>query len=67
MSEWISVTERLPEAGGMYLVYNPSRAVSKIVTTRYSTERGRWCSSEACCYHEGITHWMPLPPEPKGE
>ncbi len=67
MNEWISVTERLPEVGGMYLVYNPRRMMMKATAARYNPEIGRWCSAEACCYHEGITHWMPLPPEPKGE
>lgn len=63
--EWISVEERLPEEGGMYLVYNPSRAVSKVVTARYSKSTNRWCSADARCYHEGITHWMTLPEPPK--
>ena len=62
--EWISVDDRLPEDGGMYLVYNPSRMVSKVVTARYSKGENRWCSADACCYHEGIIHWMPLPPQP---
>ena len=64
LNKWISVDERLPENGGMYLVYNPNRAISKVITARYSSERCRWVAAEACCYHEGITHWMPLPEPP---
>lgn len=63
--EWISVTERLPEDGGMYLVFNPKRAVAKVATVRYSLQSRRWCGVEALSYIEGITHWMPLPEPPE--
>ena len=65
--EWIPVTERLPEDGGMYLVFNPKRAVAKVATVRYSSQSIRWCGVEALSYIEGITHWMPLPEPPETE
>lgn len=59
---WVSVQERLPEAGGFYLVYQPhweSISVAKF--------RGDWGSDDEDLTMVGITHWMALPNPPQKE
>lgn len=58
-SEWISVTERLPEKTGTYLVYTKKGHIEiDIFDVGYY-----WVELEDC-----VTHWMPMPqpPEMKG-
>lgn len=73
MSEWISVKERLPESRHDVLAYDGSFVVSAQIWRNY---RGpQWslpssvggCEAEANFNENGITHWMPLPPPPKGD
>lgn len=58
MSEWIPVTERLPEPWVSVLV-----AVYEYVLMGRVDAGGVWrgCRDET---QEGVTHWMPLPPAP---
>ena len=60
--KWIQVTERLPEEDTRVLVWIPDdpRSYTKMDTDRL--HEGRWVR-----WGESITHWMPLPPAPKGE
>ena len=62
VQKWIPVTERLPEEDIRVLVwvgenncYFPTIDTDRLHETRWV----RW--------NEYITHWMPLPPAPKGE
>lgn len=64
VQEWISVTERLPENG----------KESVLIALRWGEvdigwcEDGRWRSEFVNEYEDGeVTHWMPLPPEPRKE
>ena len=64
VQEWISVKERLPE----------SEKESVLIALRWGEvdigwcEDGRWRSEFVNEYEDGeVTHWMPLPPLPKGE
>ena len=59
-SEWIPVTERLPEKAGDYLVFSKAGNYS----IQYFYIDG---SYKAFLYAEvgTITHWMPLPEPPK--
>ncbi len=69
-SKWIPVTERLPEAYKLVLAVCKSgkifvgeyvdlgwRTLWRIKTARDSTKE----------ITQIVTHWMPLPPQPKGE
>ena len=70
--KWISVTERLPDEDGSYLVTTTTGAVT---TARYYvsktfpatkllpeyTSQAKWQSNR------DVTHWMPLPEPPKEE
>ena len=67
VQEWISVKDRLPEKDIRVLVWmqDNEEGYTQIDTDRFS------CTMEQG-YHwirwgKNITHWMPLPPAPKGE
>ena len=53
--EWISVEDRLPEINGMYLVFTDFVDVATI----------RSFSIELGFLDVHVTHWMPLPNQPK--
>lgn len=65
--KWISVTERLPEVGGTYLVYTERGSVyashfyeKKVFRDDYVREP-QWSQRGKV----KVTHWMPLPEPPK--
>lgn len=62
MGDWISIDDRLPEEDGLYLAYYPDQTYKQQIV---------WFSSNINkfnCYHEYVTHWMPLPELPiRGE
>ena len=63
--KWIPVTERLPEDNQDVLGYMQNSIESRIFPASYY--KGRW---EDCIWNVqclSVTHWMPLPPAPKGE
>ena len=59
---WIPVTERLPNAHELVLIYNPGY----LMTTGFIYEDGRW-RVRSVDYPDTPTHWMPLPEPPKEE
>ena len=63
-SDWIRVTERLPEP--MEWVLCACRG-SIIEVMRYHTKRGGWdpMSEDRLYIKSFVTHWMPLPELPK--
>lgn len=69
---WISVGERLPEAGlvvlGLYIRHVLSGPYKEIVMCYHRQGEG-WCvdRSEPKYQRPIITHWMPLPNPPKAE
>ena len=67
VQEWISVNDRLPEDSGYYLVVyqNEHNGSTTIDIDMYVIcNAGEWWSNE---YKYKITHWMQMPPLPKGE
>ena len=66
-SEWISVTERLPDEANDYIVALRYSSGAYFSTKRsYSKERGWYGVSPDHYYREtAVTHWMPLPEPPK--
>lgn len=71
VQEWISVKDRLPETDDWVLVCR------KTIKTGYTTMVVDRCTftvggdrmwlAEYATYKQVVTHWMPLPPAPKGE
>lgn len=79
MGEWISVTDRLPDTDGKYLVcfgtYNTigtcrfTENLERIDSDIFEGEnRPGWYDCEDGWPYEvtQVTHWMPLPEPPKG-
>lgn len=60
MSEWIPVTERLPDHTDTVIVCDEHG-----VWFAYRNKMGVWFDPCNGCLPENITHWMPLP-EPPG-
>ena len=66
MSQWIPVSERLPDGDDEVLVYDPVREA--VETAEYLAEHRSWLAS--AWEYDGRsyifpTHWMPLPEPPK--
>ena len=79
VQEWISVDDRLPDETGRYLAVKKRIAPDElggnrtdIVILRFFVDDGfrmpthipDWINGEI---NEEVTHWMPLPPEPRKE
>lgn len=69
MNEWISVKERLPEAGGKYLTISPTGIYSVLnYSVRYRAFNAYDEQPKSSLkYSINVTHWMPLPEPPKEE
>ena len=81
--KWISVTERLPEEDGSYLVTTNDFGNRQGVNIRWFAKDGETVdeyelAGQKCVWYfydseygyvstNSVTHWMPLPEPPKGE
>ena len=65
VQEWISVKDRLPEEGTKALCHLKRGEYWKAVWDDCGDDL--WSDGEAWCSNGEVTHWMPLPPAPKGE
>lgn len=61
-TKWIPVTERLPEESGEYLAYCGEYDGICILYCDVLKTKIKWRTK-----WKEVTHWMPMPPEPKGE
>ncbi len=62
MSDWISTKDRLPEEGKEVLVSTKSKNGQRNVN------KGYYLPEESRFAHRGkaeVTHWMPLPEQPR--
>lgn len=73
MSDWIPVSEQLPETGKDVLVCvgraSSRQPIYRHIEIGYKLESGGWLLSGEWWYEEGadeITHWQPLPDLPGG-
>lgn len=62
--QWISVKDRLPEAGETVLCLMPSKECW--VATWNEVDDRMWSDGEWWASETFVTHWMPLPEPPKG-
>ena len=67
VQEWISVTERLPEAGGYVVCIAKRNPFSRFMPMVARIEKNGWVNPITEQYISEATHWMPLPNPPKGE
>ena len=67
MSEWISVEDRLPEAGGYVERKTKRNPFSRFMPMVARIEKNGWAKPITEQYISEATHWMPLPVPPKGE
>lgn len=67
VQEWISVDEKLPEAGGYVVCIAKRNPFSRFMPMVARIEKNGWANPITEQYISEVTHWMPLPQPPKGE
>ena len=61
VQEWISVKDRLPEAGGYVVCIAKRNPFSRFMPMVARIEKNGWVNPIAEQYISEVTHWMPLP------
>ena len=59
--EWISVDDRLPEAGGYVVCIAKRNPFSRFMPMVARIEKNGWVNPITEQYISEVTHWMPLP------
>ena len=67
VQQWISVKDRLPEAGGYVVCIAKRNPFSRFMPMVVRIEKNGWVNPITEQYISEVTHWMPLPQPPKGE
>ena len=67
VQEWISVKDRLPEAGGYVVCIAKRNPFSRFMPMVARIEKNGWVNPITEQYISEVTHWMPMPELPKGE
>ena len=67
VQEWISVKDRLPEAGGYVVCIAKRNPFSRFMPMVARIEKNGWVNPITGQYISEVTHWMPIPQTPKGE
>ena len=67
VQEWISVNDRLPEAGGYVVCIAKRNPFSRFMPMVARIEKNGWVNPITEQYISEVTHWMPMPELPKGE
>lgn len=67
VQKWISVDDRLPEAGGYVVCIAKRNPFSRFMPMVARIEKNGWVNPITGQYISEVTHWMPLPESPKGE
>ena len=62
--EWVSVLDRLPEEGGMYIVTANDGHAQRVSFVQWQKKNRMWNLTGARSYWR-VTHWMPLHEPPK--
>ena len=65
VQEWISVKDRLPEAGGYVVCIAKRNPFSRFMPMVAKIEKNGWVNPITEQYISEVTHWMPLPPAPE--
>ena len=65
VQEWISVDDRLPEAGGYVVCIAKRNPFSRFMPMVARIEKNGWVNPITEQYISEVTHWMPLLPAPE--
>ena len=65
VQEWISVNDRLPEAGGYVVCIAKRNPFSRFMPMVARIEKNGWVNPITEQYISDVTHWMPLPLAPE--
>ena len=66
VQEWISVDDRLPEAGEYVVCIAKRNPFSMFMPMVARIEKNGWVNPMTEQYISEVTHWMPMPQLPKG-
>ena len=69
MSEWIDVKKQLPNHEDSCDIYTKAgQRLTDVLYTNYSDSEPHFFheDSDSILHIEDVTHWMPLPEDPKG-
>ena len=61
VQEWISVKDRLPEAGGYVICIAKRNPFSRFIPMVARIEKNGWVNPITEQYISEVTHWMPMP------
>lgn len=67
VQEWISVEDRLPEAGGYVVCIAKRNPFSRFMPMVARIEKNGWVNPITEQYISEVTHWMLIPEPPKEE
>ena len=67
VQEWISVKDRLPEAGEYVVCIAKRNPFSRFMPMVARIEKNGWVNPITEQYISEVTHWMPIPQPPKGD
>ena len=67
VQEWVSVKDRLPEAGGYVVCIAKRNPFSIFMPMVARIEKNGWVNPITEQYISEVTHWMPIPVPQKGE
>ena len=67
VQEWISVKDRLPEAGGYVVCIAKRNPFSRFMPMVARIEKNGWVNPITEQYISEVTHWMPIPQPQKGD
>ena len=65
--EWISVNDKLPEAGRYVVCIAKRNPFSRFMPMVARIEKNGWVNPITEQYISEVTNWMPIPQPPKGE
>ena len=66
VQEWISVKDRLPDAGGYVVCIAKRNPFSRFMPMAARIEKNGWVNPITEQYISEVTHWMHIPEPPKG-
>ena len=67
VQEWVSVKDRLPEAGGYVVCIAKRNPFSRFMPMVARIEKNGWVNPITEQYISEVTNWMPIPQPQKGD